>query len=142
MAGRRYRKKGDREEGKSTGERFSERRSTQLFKYHPVAGAVILFALLTFTGLPESLGIQDLFMNLGASVLVGAPMGFLISYIGGGFFVGALISMVVFAGLDLLMLGMYGATDTVLVVPVLMQALFWGWIPGSLIGIHVNHDVI
>lgn len=140
--GRSDRKETGRGDRITTGERHSGRRITQLYRYHPIAGAGILFCLMTFTGFPSSLSLPNLFMNLGASVLVGAPMGFLISYIGGGFFVGALISMMVFAGLDLSMLFVKGATDSILVVPILMQALMWGWIPGCLIGVHVNQDMV
>lgn len=48
VGGRTYRKKGRRDDRKSTSEQFSERRATQLFRYHPIAGAGILFALITF----------------------------------------------------------------------------------------------
>ncbi len=110
---------------------------------HPVAGALLYATMLTLFGLPGSLHPVNLLTNLGISVLFGAPMGFLISVVRGGQFMGGVVGTgFMFVAMILLRVLEHGWG----VPPV--GGLFWllvisilsGGLPGLLIGFHVKID--
>lgn len=109
---------------------------------HGITGAITLFLLSTLLGLPESLKVLTILANAGVSLVFGLPIGFLISHFGGGQWRGGFISAGVFFIARLLVSipdlvrgsSFGGAAAVALIVGVL------GFIPGAIIGMHVDVD--
>ena len=117
-------------------------RRRRRFRSHAVTGVITFFILNLLVGLPQSLKLLNLLINLGASVLLGAPLGMLISRCGGGQWRGGLISMGVFMLLRLILaipgLVQGGALFEIAAGALMLGLL--GFIPGAIIGIHVEAD--
>lgn len=120
----------------------SRDRRRRRLKGHAVTGAITFFLLTLLLGLPSSLLLSSLIVNVVTSLVFGLPIGFLISWLGGGRFRGALISMAVFFLVQVLV-AIPAMLRGVPVGAVLLGALLpcpLGGFPGFIIGMHVEVD--
>lgn len=114
-------------------DRTWERYNRSRHRNHAITG-ILTFALLSILlGLPESLSPLSLLKILAASTLMGAPIGYLISRVGGNWKKGALISSLAFTVLFLILSGGEGSLLSNLGV-----GAFVGFVPGAIIGWHVE----
>ena len=127
-----------RDERERREQHFKANRRIRL-RNHAIAGAAIFFILSCLFGLPESLYPGQLARNLGLSVLFGMPIGFTISYMGGGVWRGALISGSTFACLSIL-LAFLGEGKLLFDIPWIVASFALGAIPGIIIAYHVDLD--
>jgi len=118
-------------EDEKTQEKWAQRRERKL-KLHTVAGMLIFFILNIFFGAPGVFEPLNLFITFLLSSLFGLPLGFAISWVGGGMPKGALISSAAFTVVWALLIS-FGVA----------QAESWlleSLAAGALIGWHVNLD--
>lgn len=118
---------------------WQTRRERRL-KLHTVAGMLIFFILNVFFGAPSVFEPLNMFITFLMSAIFGLPLGFVISWVGGGMPKGAIVSSIAFTMVWALLI-LIGVADAehVLLESLVAGALF-GAIPGALIGWHVNLD--
>lgn len=109
---------------------------------HALTGALTFFGLGILLGLPMSLRPSELLANALGSILLGAPLGFVISWFAAGRMKGALISM---GGFFVLMVleGLIRGGDGVTLGGILGASFIRcpaGALPGWIIGLHVEVD--
>jgi len=122
-----------RREEASKQARILERHKARL-KSHAIAGSIIFFVLLLFTGATGLLGSAIM------AVALGAPAGLVISLRGGGYFQGALIGTAFGAGACYLAQIVGGGGWGIDPLLLFGNGILIGGIPGVLIGAHVLLD--
>lgn len=109
---------------------------------HAITGVITIFLINTLFGLPETLKLLPILLNLGVSLVFGLPIGFLISHFGGGQWRGGFISAGVFFVARLLLsipdLVRGGSFAGAMGIALILGLL--GFIPGAIIGMHVDVD--
>jgi hypothetical protein len=136
----RHREEAQVEAAKQEIETVARRR--RRLKSHAITGAITFFLLSLLLGLPLSLRISALLVNLFTSMLFGIPAGFLISWLHAGRMKGAFICMGVFFVLEVIM-GLVTREAGDALRDVMAGALIRspaGALPGWIIGLHVEVD--
>lgn len=122
----------------------ADRYLTKKTKSHAITGIITFFILRAMFGFPESLLPTVLIFNAITSTIIGYPLGYLISWAGGGIVRGALISGSAFAlmGLVLLLpvLIWGGADGAAFSIASMIYMFVVGAVPGVYIGYHVELD--
>lgn len=130
----------NRQESEDASERYHSKKT----KSHAVTGILTFFFLRALFGFPYSLHPMELVLNAITSTIVGYPLGYLISWAGGGAVRGAFISGTAFTIMGLILylpdLIFGGAEGIAFSVGSLIYMFGAGAIPGVYIGYHVELD--
>lgn len=121
--------------------RLAEMRRKDNLKGYAFAGAATFAGLSILFGLPQSLFPLNLIVILISSMIVGAPIGYLIGRAGGGMLKGAVISSGAFAVLQLvnsIPLLLKGADGGAVLFSAVFYGILVGVIPGVILGWHVD----
>jgi len=109
---------------------------------HAITGGITFLLLNLILGFPESFRVVSLVMNVLTSAFFGLPIGYLISRLGGGPYLGAAVSVGAFFGVRLVMgvPALLGGADFGSVAGWAAVTSLSGAAAGAIIGLHVKMD--